>query len=55
MANTEKEVKEDVGEVSVIIQRTGDLTSDLQVFCYTVAGNNHKRHTSLSVTIPSVT
>ena len=47
MADRQVEVEENAGEVAVTILRTGDLTSDLEVYCYTVTGNNHESHLRL--------
>ena len=39
MMDAMMEVTEGVGEVVVTIQRTGDLISDLTVYCYIDRGN----------------
>ena len=39
MVDTEMAVTEGVGKVAVTIQRSGDLTPEVQVYCYIAAGN----------------
>ena len=40
MADKRKVVEEGAGAVTAMIRRAGDLTSDLEVYCYTSAGSN---------------
>ena len=39
MVDVEKDVTESVGQVVITIQRSGDRSSDVQVYCFVAAGN----------------
>ena len=41
MTEVEKEVTEGVGDIVLTVQRTGDIVSPLDVYCYIAPGNTY--------------